>query len=300
MMKKALAALLAAALLLCAVPFVSAAGNDDRWLLYYENWVWGADSVTAIFVAPAAYTRVSGAPRIETVYTEGDAENGAVTPAAEQIRFYFDGKTETHWVLKAECAIPEGYVPGYDMMFAVSSGSVLDAAGNGNARVYFDDGTEYRPAEGFIGIEVFSGLLQYDYDRAEDTVAVGDTLRVEYSGLYPVDIRLNGKTVASLPGGEMQCYTYDIAAPGALSVSVLQGGEEVSSKAFTVISSEEMYRRNLRDGLITGEDIPRTEDLIDVGVPAGSPFILVAKLVAFFNGIRIFFERLFSFTRIAD
>ena len=60
-----------------------------------------------------------------------------------------------------------------------------------------------------------------------------------------------------------------------------------------------MYERNLRDGLITGDDIPGTDDLVDSGLPSGSAFIPLAKIAAFFVLLREFFRRLFSFTRVA-
>ena len=298
MAKKALAVLLALVLFIGVVPLVSATDGEDGWLVYYED----ADesSFTALIVAPAKYTRLSDAPRIETVCTADPAGNGVLTPTAEQATFYWNGKTETHLVLKAVCPIFDGSFPGYSTRIAVLPGSVLDGAGNANARVWFDDETEYRPAEGFIGIDVYSSLLQKNYDREADTVAVGDVLRVDYSGLDPIEIFVNGAKAASLPGGEMQEYTYDVNQTGSLTVVVRQGDADKETRPLTVITSKEMYERNLRDGLITGEDIPSTEDLVDVGIPQGSPFIPLAKLVAFFVAVREFIRRLFSFSRIAD
>ena len=297
MMKKALSVLLAMILLFCAAPLVYADADGEVWLIYYEYV--GEDAFAAVIVAPAKYTRLSDDPRIETVYTDSPAASVVSTPAAEQIQFYWDGGTQTRWALKAVCEIGE-YVPAYNIKLAVLPGSVLDDAGNGNARVYFEDEVNYLPAGGFAEIDVCSGLLLCDYGREDGTVAVGDVLRVEYSGLYPVDILINGEKVVSFPGGEGQRYSCDVAGTGALSVAVLQGGEEKEVRSLTVITSKEMYERNLRDGLITGEDIPTSEDLVQVGVPQGSPFIPLAKLIAFFVGLRDFLYRLFSFTRIAD
>lgn len=298
MMKKALAALLALILLFCAVPLGFASDGGDDWLLYYENT--GANTFNAIFVAPAAYTRVSAAPQIEAAYTEDPAGGSVSAPAAEQIRFYSGGKTETRWALTAACTAAQGTVPGYNMLFAVAPGSVTDEAGRGNPRVRFEDGTEYRPAGGFTEIDVASGLLLRDYARTDDTVAVGDTLRVEYSGFYPVEIFVNGEKAAAFPGGEMQSFLYSIAETGMLSVTVRQNGEEIAARTAAVITSAEMYERNLRDGLITGEDIPGTAELVDVGLPAGSLFIPLAKIISFFVLLREFFFRLFSLSRVTN
>ena len=298
MIKKALAVFLAAMLLFGAVPLAFAGTYDDLWILYCEDT--HARTFTATVVAPAKYTRFSDAPQIEAVNTADPAGNRVYEAQTAEILFYFDGKTETRRTLTVTCDVPDGRVPGYDLMVAVLPGSVLDAAGNGNARVYFDDGTGYLPPGGYADIDVTSGLLRRDYSREDETVAVGDTLRVEYSGLYPVEIRLNGEKAAEFPGGEMQRFTYDITETGPLQVAVVQNGREIETRSLTVITSQEMYERNLRDGLITNEDIPTTGDLVDVGVPLGSPFIPLAKIVAFFVALRDFFQRLFSFSRITN
>ena len=96
----------------------------------------------------------------------------------------------------------------------------------------------------------------------------------------------------------MQRFTYGIAATGSLCVSVRQGGKEIASRSLTVISSEEMYRRNLRGGLLAGDYFVTAEDLVGVGVPAGSIFIPLAMVMAFFVGVKDFLQRLFSFVRI--
>ena len=298
MTEKAFAVLLALIMIFSAVPLASANTGEDGWLLYCEDI--DENSFSAIIVAPAKYTRLSDAPQIGIIDSFDPSESSVLTPEAERIEFSFNGRTETRWTMTVPCPAPDGSAEGYFYKLAVLPGSVFDDAGSGNPRVFFDDLTEYLEAEGYADIDVYSSLLRRDYDRADDTVAVGDTLRVDYSGLYPVEIFVNGGKAASLPGGEMQRYTLDIVETGVISVSVRQGEEEIETRTVTVISSKEMYERNLRDGLITGEDIPSTEDLVDVGVPYGSPFILIAKIVAFFNAVSVFFRRLLSFTRIAD
>ena len=298
MMKKTLAVLLALVLLFGAAPLVFAEGGEDGWLIYYEKI--GGNTYRMMVVVPAKYTRLSDHPQIETVRTADPAAGATATPAAEQIRFYWDGKTETHWMLTVDCAIPDGSFPGYNTKQAVLPGSLLDDAGNGNPRIFFEEDVIYREAGGFAEIDVYSSLLQKDYDRDDGTVAVGDTLRVDYSGLYPVQIWVNGEMAASLPGGEMQRYTRAVAGTGPLDVAVRQEGKEKMARSMTVITSKEMYERNLREGLITGEDIPSTEDLVDVGLPQGSVFIPLAKIIAFFVALKDFFQRLFSFSRVTE
>lgn len=298
MIKKALAVLLTLTMLFSAAPLVFAEGDEDGWLIYYENE--GGNTYRMTVVAPAKYTRLSGNPRIETIRTADPAGSVVATPSAEQIRYYWDGKAETHWTLTVVCGIPDGSFPGYSTKLAVSPGSVLDDAGRGNPRVCFEEAVSYMEAGGCAEIEVYSSLLQKDYGRSDDTVAVGDTLRVDYSGLDPVEILLNGEKAAGFPGGEMQRYTFSITRTGPLDVVVRQGGQTKETRTMTVITSKEMYERNLRDGLITGEDIPGTEDLVDVGLPQGSLFIPLAKLIAFFVSVREFFHRLFSFSRVTE
>ena len=298
MIKKALAVLLTMTMLFSAAPLVFAEGDEDGWLIYYENV--GENTYRMIVVAPAKYTRLSDAPRIETIHTDDPAGSVVATPAAEQIRYYWDGKTEPHWMLTVVCEIPDGSFPGYSTKLAVLPGSVLDDAGRGNPRVFFEEDVVYRETGGYAEIEIFSSLLQKDYSRSDDTVAVGDTLRVDYSGLDPVEILLNGEKVADFPGGEMQRYTFNITKTGPLDVVVRQGGKPKETRALTVITSKEMYERNLRDGLITGEDIPSTEDLVDVGLPQGSLFIPLAKIIAFFVSVRDFLQRLLSFSRVTE
>ena len=296
MIKRFTSILLSLALAVCAVPIACAQPADDGWLIYCENI--DENTFAAIIVAPAKYTHLSDNPLIETIHTADRIETGVSTPETEQIRFSFCGNTETHWKMTVTCPIVDEGFPEYYYKFTVLPGSLLDDAGKGNERVFFEDEVDYLSAQGYAEIDVYSALLLRDYSRDDDTVAVGDTLRVDYSGLYPVDIFVNGEKTASFPGGEMQRYTCSITETGSLSVVVRQGDEQIETRSMTIISSKEMYERNLRDGLITDEDIPDTEDLVDVGVPAGSPFIFTAKIIALFNAIVIFFQRLFSFTRI--
>ena len=296
MIKKTLVFLLVLVLPLCVAPLFSAAAEDGGWRIYCEDL--GEDLIAATVVVPAKYTRLSDAPLVETVNAADPNDRAVFTPVTERIRYASGGKTETRWTMRIVCARPENRTSWYGVRFAVPPDSVLDDAGNGNPRVCFEDEVEYQSVSGYAEIEVFSSLLLRDYGRADGTVAVGDTLRVDYSGLYPVEILLNGEKAAEFPAGEAQRYTYDVTKTGSLAVAVRQNGGTLAERSLTVINSREMYERNLRDGLVTGEDIPSTGDLVDVGVPAGSPFIPIAKLIAFLNGIRIFFERLFSFTRI--
>lgn len=298
MMKKALSVLLSLALLFCAAPLVFAEGGEDGWLIYYEKA--GGNTCSMTVVAPAKYTRLSDDPRIETVDIADPSGNSVALPAAERIPFYWDGRTEAHWTMTVVCEIPDGTFPGYSTKLAVLPGSLLDDAGNGNPRIYFEEDVIYREAAGFTEIEAYSRLLQKDYDREDGTVAVGDTLRVDYSGLKPVEICLNGEKAASFPGGEMQRFTFDITGTGPLEVVVRQGDKVKDERTMTIITSKEMYERNLRDGLITGEDIPSTGDLVDVGLPQGSLFIPLAKIVAFFVALKNLIYRLFSFNRITE
>ena len=293
--KKALAVLLALVLLIGAAPAASASPADEGWLLYTDD---APEACTVTILAPTRFTRAGADPRVEAFFVSVPDDVRVLTAETEQLRFWFGGGIGTRLALTVVCPVPDGVSP-FELRCAVLPGSVTDDAGNGNARVYFDDETDYLSAGGYVEIGVYSSLLRRDYDRYDDTVAVGDTLRVDYSGLYPVEILINGEAAASFPRGEMQRFTLEITETGALTVAVMQNGREILSRSLTVITSREMYERNLRDGLITGDDIPDTDELVDVGLPAGSPFIPLAKIVAFFVLLREFFQRLFSFTRVS-
>ena len=298
MTKKAFAVLLALLMIVGAAPFASALNGEDGWLIYCEKI--DEESFFATIVVPAKYTRFSDDAKIEMINTFDPSETSLLTPSTGEIEFYFNGKTERRLTMKVPCLAPGGSAEGYFYQLAVLPGSVLDDSGSGNARVFFDDLTEYLNAGGYADIDVYSKLLRRDYDRGDSIVAVGDTLRIDYSGLYPVEIFINEEKSASFPGGEMQKFTFEINETGVLDVSVRQGENIVGSRSMTVITSRDMYERNLHDGLISDEDIPGTDDLVDVGIPAGSPFIIAAKIVAFFVAVRDFFQRLFSFSRIGD
>lgn len=294
--QQALAVLLTLALLLGAAPLALAQPAEEGWLIYYDDLRDG--TFTAVVVAPAKYTRVSEKPQIEFLNTADPAESGVQTAAAEQIPFSFGGKTATCWALTVTGSLPAGSFPGHFVTCAVLPGSLLDDAGNANARVWFDEEVEYREAKGFAEIDVYSDLLQSDYDRKSDTVAVGDTLRVDYSGLYPVEVLVNGAQVAAFPGGEMQRFTCGVAATGALDVAVRRQGETIAARSLSVVTSKEMYRRNLRGSLLFTGGLPTVEDYVEVGVPRFSLYIPLFTLVAFFVELRDFFQRLFSFPRI--
>ena len=298
MIKKFLAVFLTIILIIAAAPNVFARPADDGWLIYYENF--DGNTFNAIIVAPAEYTRVSDSPRTEAIDTADRTNNTVLTPSTGKTDFYFNGKTQTHLILTVPCTISDGSFPGYSLKLAVLPGSLLDSSGNGNPRVYFDDETDYLEAAGYSEINAYSSLLRRDYSPEDGTVAVGDTLRVDYSGLYPIEIFINGEKEASFPGGEMQRFTFEITQTGNLDVVIRQKGRDVKTRSLTVITSKEMYERNLRDGLITGDDIPGTGDLVDVGIPGGSIFIPLAKIIAFFVALKDFFQRLFSFTRVSE
>ena len=295
MTKKVLAMLLILSLLLGAAPLSFASPAEDGWLIYYTKAE--ETAFTAVVVAPANYTRVSDNPQIEIINTADPGDSGVQTAAAEQIPFSCGGKTETCWTLTVTGSLPAGSFPGHFVTCAVLSGSMLDDAGNANARVWFDEEVEYREARGFTEIDVCSGLLQNDYDRESDTVAVGDTLRVDYSGLYPVEVLVNGEQVTAFPGGEMQRFTMSVTETGALDVAVRQQGEVIATRSMTVVTSKEMYRRNLRESLLFS-GLPTVEDYVEVGVPRFSLSIPFFTVVAFFVELKDFFHRLFSFPRI--
>jgi hypothetical protein len=299
MLKKTLAAVLALVLMVSAAPLAGAKLFDDGWRIFIAD---GPDENTfdIVILAPAKYTRLGDAPQVETVLTTDREERSFSTPAAAQIQYCADGKTETRWALTVTCTAPDESVEEYLFTFAVTAGSLLDDAGNGNERVYFGDEDDYRSAEGYTEVDVFSRLLLHDYGDIEETVAVGDTVHLEYNGLYPVEILVNGVSRASFPGGEKQKFTCDVTETGTLNVVVRQNGAELASRTVNVITAEEMYERNLNDTIPRPEDIPTIEDLTQPGVPIGNAFFPFAMIVTFIQNVVSFFHRLFSFVRIPN
>ncbi len=144
-------------------------------------------------------------------------------------------------------------------------------------------------------------LMNMSYsDIAErDTLAVGDTLEVWYEDTVEAEVIVNGEKVSVLEPGERRIYTWDIRETGTLSIAVVQNGNELINRTFTVISSADMYRRNLKELFSFDEiSIPSAEELIDAanhGFPLFNPFLIPAFGLTLFINV---FTVVFSFTRI--
>ena len=296
-MKKLLSVVLAILMVVAVIPLANAAG-ETGWSVYVEGA--GEDAVTFLAVAPAKYTRVGDAPQLEIILeADGVTTRSAVPAETDTVEFRRNGKTDNCLVLRATVPVPGEEVEEYQFWIAVLPGSVLDANGAANARADFPNEDAYYDTEGFAEIDAYSRLLLHDYGVTEDTIAVGDTVRVEYwYGFYPVDVYLNGQKVAHLAGGETQKYTYQVETTEPLEFVVRSGDRVLDSRSFSVITSKEMYDRNLEEGLIHPEDIPKPGDIDLTGVPIGNPFMPFAMIMIFFNRVGSFFHRLFSFFRI--
>ncbi len=298
MLKKVLAIALTLVLLVSAVPLAGARLTDDGWRIFIADGP-NENTFDVVILAPARYTRLGDAPQVETVLTTDREERSFSTPAARQIQYCAEGKTETRWALTVTCTAPDESVEEYLFTFALTAGSLKDDAGKGNERVYFGDEDDYRSAEGYTEVDVYSRLLLHDYGDIEETVAVGDTVHLEYNGLYPVEILVNGVLQASFPGGEKQKFSYNVTETGTLNVVVRQNGAVLAERTVSVITSEEMYERNLNDTIPSQDDIPTIDDFTQPGVPIGNPFFPFAMIIMFFQNVASFFHRLFSFVRIS-
>lgn len=296
-MKKLLSVVLAILMLVAVIPLANAAG-ETGWSVYAEDA--GEDAVTFLAVAPAKYTRFGDTPQLEVILEADGVTTRTTVPAeTDTVEFRRNGKTDDCLVLKTTVPLPGDEVEEYAYWIAVLPGSVLDANGAANARAAFMKEEDYLYAGGFAEIEAYSRLLLHDYSVIDETIAVGDTVRVEYwYGLYPVDVYLNGQKVAHFAGGEAQKYTYQVQTTEPLEFVVRSGDRVLESRSFGVITSKEMYDRNLDEGLIHPEDIPKPGDIDLTGVPIGNPFFPFAMVMMFFNQIGSFFHRLFSFFRI--
>ena len=148
-------------------------------------------------------------------------------------------------------------------------------------------------------------LLNMGYgDMDTRTVlAVGDTLEVWYEDSESAEVWINGALVHRLPAGEREIYGYAIKETGQIEIAVRRGDAVLASRSFEVISSREMYRRNLKDAFAAvfstkADPFPSLETLkyaANHGFPVGNPFIPFAFVAMVAVN---FFHAVFSFTRI--
>ena len=135
-------------------------------------------------------------------------------------------------------------------------------------------------------------------------LAVGDTIRVNYGGDVPADVKINGKTVHTFPACEREVYVWEIKSAEPVTVQLVAADQTLIDRSFTIISDKEMYRQNLSEAganlrealgiaLIPSKAI---EAFAGTPVPVGNPMlgpVLVAEAVG------LLFKALFSFSRIA-
>ena len=147
-----------------------------------------------------------------------------------------------------------------------------------------------------------SNLLRMGYsDLATRTeLAVGDTLDVLYESVQPAEVTVNGEVVHRFAAGQFEHYAYRIAAAEPVEIVVRQGENELIARRFTVISSAEMYRKELQRcwAELKTADLSwvlHPKEALDAGINIFSPFLPAAVMITFaVNFCNVFF----SFFRI--
>lgn len=134
-------------------------------------------------------------------------------------------------------------------------------------------------------------------------LAVGDTIRVNYGGESPADVRINGKTVHTFPACEREVYVWEIKSTEPVTVQLVTAGQTLINRSFTIISDKDMYRQNLSEA---GENLREAfgialipskafEAFAGTPVPVGNPFLGPVLIAEAFG---LYFKALFSFTRL--
>ena len=151
---------------------------------------------------------------------------------------------------------------------------------------------------------VEDNLLRMNYADVDTLkeIAVGDSIEVIYTSSVPAEFIVNGEKVGDIPAGEQETFIYSVEETGKLDVSVVSGGNVLESHSFTVITSKEMYSKNLREAFnpknYLVNPFPPIEELKDAamnGFPVGNPFLPAAYIVMVITNMALV---LFSFTRI--
>ena len=148
-------------------------------------------------------------------------------------------------------------------------------------------------------------LLQTGYGDgdARTELAVGDEIWITYQDTVPADVYINGAKVHSFPANQWNdTYRYTVKDTGTLTLAVKKDGQDIVNRSFTVISSDDMYRKNVKDAFsylgsvkpdwftsgFSKEDMQFGAWLIAPFVPLATAYMLIAEL----------FRTVFSFTRI--
>ena len=170
---------------------------------------------------------------------------------------------------------------------------------------FAEDETEFVPEPSFYVSEEsrLTGMGYYDLHDG-DEIAVGDELWVSYFDSIPAEVLVNGETVHRFGVWDMENYVYTVKATGTLTLVVRRGDELLFSRSYNVISSADMYKKNVRDmfaeiaSIRLKDFFPPISELKDAamhGFPVGNPFLPAAFLAMMTFNV---FSTLFSFVKI--
>ena len=164
---------------------------------------------------------------------------------------------------------------------------------------------DYEPVPSFYVSEEsrLTGMGYYDLHDG-DEIAVGDEIWVCCFEPEPADVYVNGELVHHFGAWEMEDYTYTVKAAGPLTLTVCRGDEVLFSRSYNVISSADMYKKNVKaayDDLFSirlQDFFPPLDELKDAamhGFPVGHPMLPLAFIVMTWWNLT---SVLFSFVKI--
>ena len=145
--------------------------------------------------------------------------------------------------------------------------------------------------------------MSYGDSDTRTELAVGDEIWITYQDSVPADVYVNGSKVHTFAANQWNdTYVYTVKNTGTLTLVVKKDGQDLVNRSFTVISSDDMYKKNVKDffsflgsvkpdwfsGGFSEEDMKFGAWLIAPFVPLASGYMLIAEL----------FRTIFSFTRI--
>ena len=147
----------------------------------------------------------------------------------------------------------------------------------------------------------------YPLEENQNEIAVGDELSVRYQDNVPAQLYVDGVKVHDFPAGEGEYFTFPVRQTGKLDISLKQGDKEILHRTFNVISSKDMYSKDVKKAFsdlfsfqpdppywiaYTPEEIEYYENH---GAPVRLPFLNLVKL---WMSVTDVFMAIFSFTRI--
>ena len=150
---------------------------------------------------------------------------------------------------------------------------------------------------------VESNLTRMGYPNVEtlSEIAVGDEIEILYESGEPAEVFVDGKPAHRFEGEERQFFFHTVSETGTVKIEVIRNGQTILSHTFTVISSQDMYKKTLREAFTSFDISDVISAYIDSfeGGAQGFPYLNPFLPLAFVMTVCVnFFSTLFAFTRI--